>query len=299
MEELDKYYFAYGININEAYMNARCGNENYSAIGFAFLLDYEQIVGGGIPAEERWGGGGYGIIPSIGKVVFGICYRINDKALSSLDIFESATESSNPKMYERKQVEIFIDGLKFNSFAYISSDFFIKTKNDNISIKYRDEIIAGFHRHLMQKTKQTNIDSKEISSMKYLEELQSETEKRGRHLRRLAKVVAVSIPVVIGTIVFFTRNLDSYFCILLCSIISILLVVLAKMLFNEGAAFGARCGKFEDMIYYHKLFSDIRYWDNSRLIELFTNTFRDPSIMKLIGKAGDIQSALEKLKFPL
>jgi len=100
-------YFAYGSNMNTSQMRERCPT-NVEGIGPAKLSDYE------FGFDSR----GYANIRSkLGEFVWGFVWRIDEKCISSLDIYEGY-----PNTYGRKDVVVMGESQKMNAFVYIQSE---------------------------------------------------------------------------------------------------------------------------------------------------------------------------------
>jgi gamma-glutamylcyclotransferase (GGCT)/AIG2-like uncharacterized protein YtfP len=84
-------YFAYGSNLSKNNMYSRCGSD-IETLGPAKLLDYDLTF------DKR----GYAnIIPSSGKYVWGLVWRIDEDCLKELDIYEGY-----PTLYGRQTVAV-------------------------------------------------------------------------------------------------------------------------------------------------------------------------------------------------
>ena len=285
--KLDKLYFAYGINVSEDYIEERCGRENISTIsGPAYLLDYELIYGGGEKAINRWSGTVSGVRKKIGSFVMGICYKVNDRALALLDEIENATDSHIPRLYMRRSLPVIVDGRKEDAFVYVASDYFLKNlDNRNISKGYNEIITNGFYQHITKYAEKLN----EADALQYLKDRQKDAEQRGRFLRRVGKGL-VLLPFFVY--LFFTLAVKSTFFSNYLNAVSFFVVVItllisAKAFINEGSAYGARSGKFEDMIFLMWYCSE-KNCSPDVIVDAYLRLHRDPSIIRLLEKSGDV-----------
>lgn len=90
MEE--KYYFAYGSNMNLDQMEHRCPDAE--VVGRAVLKDYRLAFRGGINGVAS-------ILPEPGKEVQGILWKITPKCEKSLDFYEGY-----PNLYGKKEIAV-------------------------------------------------------------------------------------------------------------------------------------------------------------------------------------------------
>jgi gamma-glutamylcyclotransferase len=84
-------YFAYGSNLDETQMRARCPG---ARLGLRAVLKNHTLVFGG--HSSRWGGAVASVQRAHGAEVEGLLYRLNDQDLDRLDHFEGC-----PWSYER------------------------------------------------------------------------------------------------------------------------------------------------------------------------------------------------------
>lgn len=82
-------YFAYGMNVDPEGMARRCPDAKL--LGVAVLKDHRLVFRGGFATVE----------PALGNNVKGVLWKITEKDLRTLDIFESY-----PDFYERKKVDV-------------------------------------------------------------------------------------------------------------------------------------------------------------------------------------------------
>lgn len=78
---MEKFYFAYGSNINLGQMERRCPDA--TVVEPVVLQDYELLFRG-----NRSGCGVATIEPKVGSQVYGLLWRITDRCEKSLDIYE-------------------------------------------------------------------------------------------------------------------------------------------------------------------------------------------------------------------
>ena len=84
-------YFAYGSNLDDDQMHARCAGARL--VGRAVLPNYALAFGG---FSHRWGGAVASVVRSKGARVEGLLYELGDVDLRALDRFEG-----HPFAYER------------------------------------------------------------------------------------------------------------------------------------------------------------------------------------------------------
>lgn len=84
-------YFAYGSNLDDAQMRARCANAH--VVGRGTLPNYALVFGG---FSHRWGGAVASVARAKGACVEGLLYELGDVDLRALDRFEG-----HPFAYER------------------------------------------------------------------------------------------------------------------------------------------------------------------------------------------------------
>lgn len=129
---MEKYYFAYGSNINLRQMERRCPDA--TVVEPVVLQDYELLFRG-----NRSGCGVATIEPKAGSQVYGLLWKITDRCEKSLDIYEGY-----PHLYEKAPVTVQNSkGEKISVMAYIMN------KERNLvpvppSIGYYDGIQEGF-----------------------------------------------------------------------------------------------------------------------------------------------------------
>lgn len=90
MEE--KYYFAYGSNMNQDQMEYRCPDAE--VLGRAVLKDYRLAFRGGLNGVAS-------ILPEQGKEVQGILWKITPSCERSLDFYEGY-----PNLYGKKEISV-------------------------------------------------------------------------------------------------------------------------------------------------------------------------------------------------
>lgn len=90
MEE--KYYFAYGSNMNLDQMEHRCPDAE--VVGRAVLKDYRLAFRGGLNGVAS-------ILPEQGKEVQGILWKITPRCERSLDFYEGY-----PNLYGKKEISV-------------------------------------------------------------------------------------------------------------------------------------------------------------------------------------------------
>lgn len=84
-------YFAYGSNLDDAQMRARCANAR--VVARAVLPNHVLAFGG---FSHRWGGAVASVVRAKGARVEGLLYRLDNVDLRALDRFEG-----HPFAYER------------------------------------------------------------------------------------------------------------------------------------------------------------------------------------------------------
>ncbi len=90
------FIFAYGSNLDEAQMQARCASAQMECRA---VLPHHGLVFGGF--SQRWGGAVANAVPEQGGQVEGVLYRIEAADLRCLDRHEG-----HPFAYERVQMEV-------------------------------------------------------------------------------------------------------------------------------------------------------------------------------------------------
>ena len=128
----DKYYFAYGSNINLNQMERRCPNA--TVVEPVVLPDHELLFRG-----NSSGCGVATIRPKKGSQVHGLLWRITDRCERSLDIYEGF-----PHLYKKAPVTV-----KNSKGENISVTAYVMTNERNLapvppSIGYYDGIEEGF-----------------------------------------------------------------------------------------------------------------------------------------------------------
>jgi gamma-glutamylcyclotransferase (GGCT)/AIG2-like uncharacterized protein YtfP len=96
-EEFPKniYYFAYGSNMLEKQMKARCGEENYKDFGIGYVEDFELAF---TRRSSNWCSMGVAdLICKKGIKTYGRIYKINEIARNRLDCCEGFKEKKNKK----------------------------------------------------------------------------------------------------------------------------------------------------------------------------------------------------------
>jgi hypothetical protein len=91
-------YFAYGSNLEPVQMKLRCPGA--VPCGRAVLRDHRLCFP--VRSDGDWAGGVASIEPASGRVVHGIVYRITERHLAALDLYEAVAEG----MYRRDRVEV-------------------------------------------------------------------------------------------------------------------------------------------------------------------------------------------------
>ncbi|HET9621795.1 MAG TPA: gamma-glutamylcyclotransferase family protein [Kofleriaceae bacterium] len=94
-------YFAYGSNLDERQMRARCPS---AGAPVRATLDHHVLVFGG--RSSTWGGAVANIVPARGAQVEGLIYQIDREDVLVLDQYEG-----HPIMYERAQ-RLVVDAAK-------------------------------------------------------------------------------------------------------------------------------------------------------------------------------------------
>lgn len=92
MEE--KYYFAYGSNMNLDQMECRCPDAEL--VGKAVMKDYRLVFRG-----NRNGNGVASVVPDSGKEVQGLLWKITPRCEQSLDFYEGY-----PRLYGKEEVKV-------------------------------------------------------------------------------------------------------------------------------------------------------------------------------------------------
>lgn len=92
MEE--KYYYAYGSNMNLDQMEYRCPDAE--VVGKAVLKDYRLVFRG-----NRSGNGVASVVPDPGKEVQGLLWKISPRCERSLDFYEGY-----PNLYGKEEIKV-------------------------------------------------------------------------------------------------------------------------------------------------------------------------------------------------
>lgn len=129
---MDKYYFAYGSNINLNQMERRCPNA--TVVESVVLPDHELLFRG-----NSSGCGVATIRPKEGSQVHGLLWRITERCERSLDIYEGF-----PHLY--KKAPVTVQNSKGESISVMA---YIMTEERHLvpvppSIGYYDGIEEGF-----------------------------------------------------------------------------------------------------------------------------------------------------------
>ncbi len=93
-------YFAYGSNLDERQMRARCPSA--VIVGAAVLPNHDLAFGG---FSHRWGGAVASVVRTRGSRVEGLLYALDDGDVAQLDRFEG-----HPFSYERVARFVLADG---------------------------------------------------------------------------------------------------------------------------------------------------------------------------------------------
>lgn len=109
---MNKYYLAYGSNLNLNSMNNRC--QNAQVVGTTILKDYRLVYKGSCDNYAY-----LTIEPSEGNFVPVAIYEINKKDEINLDYYEDY-----PKLYYKKNMNINIKGKDKQALIYIMNDEF-------------------------------------------------------------------------------------------------------------------------------------------------------------------------------
>lgn len=285
---LTQLYFAYGVNVNEKLMEERCKG-NFAYVGPAYLPDYKLVYGGGENAEIRYHGSVFGVKREQGNYVMGICYKVNDKALELLDEMENARDQDNPSMYIRKRESICLRGKKEEADVYVASEDFLK-KTDSLSISkdYIELIMQGYYKRIENYSNKYILDLTKSDAFNYLKNFEQDTSKRGRFFREIGKIILI-IPVGFYLIILYNypHFFENYLNILSFFFLVLIFLILARVTINEGSAYGARCGRFEDMIFIMMLCAETNCSPET-LMDKYILLNRDPSIIKLLEQSGNI-----------
>ena len=127
-------------------------------------------------------------------------------------------------------------------------------------------------------------------SLQYLIERQKDAEQKGKFLRKIGKVL-VLVPFFVYLFLlainptFFSSNQNTVIFIFVATT----LLISAKAFINEGSAYGARCCKFEDMIFLMKYCIE-KNCSQDVIVDAYRGLERDPSIIRLLEKSGDTVS---------
>ena len=90
----EKYYFAYGSNMNLDQMEYRCPDAE--VVGRAVLKDYRLVFRG-----NRNGNGVASVVPEQGKEVQGLLWKITPRCERSLDFYEGY-----PRLYGKEEIKV-------------------------------------------------------------------------------------------------------------------------------------------------------------------------------------------------
>jgi len=123
-------YFAYGSNMNHVQMKTRCPGSRFITKvfldGYKFVYDGYTTIRNGAVAN---------VIPSIGEIVWGGLFEINQDNLFALDCYEGY-----PTIYQRKELEVKDDnGKRYQAIVYLRN----KKQIGKPSSEYRNLIIQG------------------------------------------------------------------------------------------------------------------------------------------------------------
>jgi hypothetical protein len=289
---LTKNYFAYGVNINEKLVEERCKG-NIAYVGPAYLPDHKLVYGGGEIAEIRYHGSVLGVKREQGNYVMGICYKVNDKALELLDEIENARELDNPRMYIRKRESICLKREKEVAEVYVASDYFLKKMDSqSVSKDYIEIIMQGYYKLVENYSNKYNFDITKSDAFNYLKNFEQETSERGRFFRGIGKIILV-IPVGFYFIMlyYYPHFFENFVNTLSFFFLALIFLILARVIINEGSAYGARCGRFEDMIFLMMLCGETNCSPET-LMDKYILLNRDPSIIKLLEQSGNIPTDL-------
>lgn len=112
---MEKYYIAYGSNLNIKQMSLRCPGA--TVVGTGFIKDYQLLFKGSKTGSYLT------IEESKGKSVPVAVWKVNDEHIKSLDRYEGY-----PTFYYKKEMEIDLKGIKTkkpyhkNAFVYIMNE---------------------------------------------------------------------------------------------------------------------------------------------------------------------------------
>ena len=142
---MNKYYFAYGSNLNHDHMNFRCPNARF--VGTLTLPDWELVFRGVADISQQQG-----------KEVQGGLYAITDTCEQALDIYEGY-----PHLYSKGYFTIKMDKKKQDVMTYLMND---RNYLSEPSGSYLETIKQGYIDCGLQleQLNQSVINSKEINN---------------------------------------------------------------------------------------------------------------------------------------
>lgn len=106
-DEVRQTYFAYGVNLDRCSMERRCPGA--SLLGVVELPDFRfQIMRRGVAT----------IVPEKGAKVYGALWRLTDRHLASLDLYEGV----DLDFYRRARTEALWDGQRLRPWVYLATD---------------------------------------------------------------------------------------------------------------------------------------------------------------------------------
>lgn len=128
------YYFAYGSNISENRMkNER--SVNFKSRKFAVLENYKMLFNK--VSKNNVYLGYANIIESVGDIVQGALYEINDVDIKIIDKFEGF-----PKHYNRIIVDVICEDKRIDAITYVANSNMIR-QNIKPDKKYLNYILEG------------------------------------------------------------------------------------------------------------------------------------------------------------
>lgn len=128
------YYFAYGSNISENRMkNER--SVNFKSRKFAVLENYKMLFNK--VSKNNVYLGYANIIDSVGDIVQGALYEIDDVDIKIIDKFEGF-----PKHYNRINVDVICEDKIINAITYVANSSMIR-QNIKPDKKYLNYILEG------------------------------------------------------------------------------------------------------------------------------------------------------------
>ena len=131
------YYFAFGSNMSEQQMKERCGENNYNFITIGLLKNYKFVYDG---HSVKRNGAVANVVKDNNNYVWGVIYKINQKALNILDKHEGYKN----KVYDRDVLIIRGNDNKiFKAYTYYRTGKEVGTPSE----EYKETVKLGAEEH--------------------------------------------------------------------------------------------------------------------------------------------------------